>query len=72
MEKDDGGPAALWDDDCEDQGMVATDVCLQWPCNRAPLILRGPFWCCPACGGSYGEHAKEGLTEHAKGTGGAE
>lgn len=55
------------DDDCEDQGTAPTDVCILFKCQEwragvpwyPPLELRGKFWCCPKCGASYGEHAKE-------------
>jgi len=40
-----------------DQALVPTTTCTKWRCERAVLVLRGPFWCCPACGASYGEHA---------------
>lgn len=51
-------------DDCEDQGMGATGYCLKFPCHsawspRQYLELVGKYWCCPKCGGSYGE---EGVT----------
>lgn len=56
--------APLRDNDCEDQAFAATKVCLQWKCQewragaptpwKPPLVLRGKFWCCPKCGGSYG------------------
>jgi hypothetical protein len=54
------------DDDCEDQELVSTDVCIKFECqswdgnvrNRPTLVLRGKYWCCPKCGASYGEHAK--------------
>lgn len=48
------------DDDCEDQGMMATDVCVKFGCNNAPLVRRGRDWCCSNCGISYGEGAKDG------------
>lgn len=41
------------DDDCEDQGMMPTETCNAFGCNRAHLVLRGQFWCCPQCGVSY-------------------
>lgn len=63
------------DDDCEDQGMAPTDRCTKSECYKLhysslegnprwhgpKLVLSGKFWCCPSCGASYGEHAKEGL-----------
>lgn len=61
-------PAALsGEDDCEDQGLCPTDVCLSFKCQswagdtliRPSLELRGKHWCCPKCHTSYGEHAKE-------------
>jgi hypothetical protein len=56
----------LADDDCEDQALVATDVCTKFACQewrgskqwKPPLELRGKFWCCTKCGASYGERAK--------------
>jgi hypothetical protein len=53
------------DDDCEDQGMMATDectICQRWEGTtqiRPKLVLRSLNWCCPSCGASYGEEAKE-------------
>lgn len=29
--------------------------CVVWGCGKAALELRGEFWCCPVCGGSYGK-----------------
>lgn len=46
------------DDDCEDQGGMATDVCVKWGCDNALLELRGHNWCCSNCGASYGEDAR--------------
>lgn len=53
------------DDDCEDQALCETDVCLIFKCQqgfddggkpvRPKLVKRGRFWCCPSCGSSYGE-----------------
>lgn len=72
MEQIPSAPSAIDDSaDCEDQALAPTAVCLNWQCEewfnwmdgpiRPPLVLRGKFWCCPKCGASYGEHAKEGL-----------
>lgn len=55
-----------YDDDCEDQGLMATTVCRRFQCqkwtssnevSRPTLVKRGRFWCCPVCHHSYGEHA---------------
>lgn len=57
------------DDDCEDQALAATEVCLQFKCQQwrpgasAPdrpkleAQVRGSvrLWICPCCQGSYGE-----------------
>jgi len=48
--------------DCEDQGMGATYRCTRCRIGfhtdgkpiYARLELRGKFWCCVSCGGSYG------------------
>lgn len=54
------------DDDCEDQALVPTEVCLKFQCQswssstevaRPRLVKRGRHWCCPCCGVFYGEHA---------------
>lgn len=60
----------MWvDNDCEDQALVATDVCLKFECQwwergasapsrpkLAPVKRYGvAYWTCPKCGGSYGE-----------------
>lgn len=45
--------------DCEAQGMGTTDHCVIWGCENTPLELRGEFWVCPSCNGSYGKDAKE-------------
>lgn len=56
------------DDDCEDQALVATQVCLQFKCQRwrpgasmperpkLEVQERGgvSYWTCPSCHGSYG------------------
>jgi hypothetical protein len=42
--------------DCEDQGIAHVDRCVRFGCTGAKLELRGPFWCCPNCGSSYGEN----------------
>jgi hypothetical protein len=45
---------------CEDQATGPTDHCTIWGCKNAKLVKRGRFWCCPKCGGSYGENPFEG------------
>jgi len=63
-----GDNVTLCDDDCEDQALVTTDVCLQWKCQTwephattptrprlEPVKRYGvAYWTCPKCGGSYG------------------
>ena len=61
-----------------DQALVPTAYCTEFKCHewvpsgahyvifRPKLVLKGKFWCCPKCGSSYGEHAKEGLMEQSK------
>lgn len=52
------------DDDCEDQGMAATNRCTKcrmgFDLNDKPVFprleRRGRYWCCPECGSSYGEN----------------
>lgn len=51
------------DNDCEDQALCATKhctVCRPAFVNGKPvyphLVKRGSFWCCVACGTSYGEN----------------
>lgn len=51
------------DQDCEDQALRPTKHCLVCRpafVNDTPvyphLVKRGRFWCCVACGVSYGEH----------------
>jgi len=51
---------------CEDQALAPTDHCTLWPCNKAKLVKRGPYWICPACGSSYGKDAKKGLAAYQK------
>jgi hypothetical protein len=53
----------MHDDDCEDQALCPTEhctVCRPAFINNEPiypqLVKRGRFWCCVACGRSYGEH----------------
>jgi hypothetical protein len=46
---------------CEDQALVPTNVCLKTGCDKAVLVLKSTFWCCPVCHVSYREHAKSGL-----------
>lgn len=56
----------LSDDDCEDQGMSSTDVCIKYECQewisgkqvKPILVLEGKYWICPKCHASYGESAK--------------
>jgi len=55
-------------DDCEDQGMGPTDVCLRFECQsgfdrngkpiRPLLELVSVDWRCPKCRYSYGAEAK--------------
>lgn len=52
--------------DCEEQALGPTDTCTASECMTwhhgerigPELELKGRFWCCPKCGGSYGEHAR--------------
>lgn len=52
--------------DCEEQACGPTDTCTSSACMTwkdgerigPELELKGQFWCCPKCGGSYGEHAR--------------
>jgi hypothetical protein len=54
------------DDDCEDQGMMATSHCTLFRCQtwvgdkriRPELVKRNGDWCCPKCSASYGSAAK--------------
>lgn len=41
---------------CDEQACAPTDHCTKWKCERAPLVKRGRYWCCPKCGDSYGEN----------------
>lgn len=62
------------DDDCEDQALVYTSVCLKFSCQdwknrtlqRPKLILRGKYWWCPKCMASYGEHAVDDWYENVR------
>jgi hypothetical protein len=61
-----------------DQALVPTAHCTNFKCqkwvefggeavlSKPQLMLKGKYWCCPKCGSSYGEHAKEGLMEQSK------
>lgn len=46
------------DDDCEDQGLMATRTCVKFGCENAGLIqdAKTGLWNCPNCGSSYGAH----------------
>ena len=61
-----------------DQALAPTEHCTNFKCqkwvdfggeamlSKPQLMLKGKYWCCPKCGSSYGEHAKEGLMEQSK------
>lgn len=60
----DGQPVHPADDDCEDQGMMATKHCtmcvMGFDGNKKPIYpmleKRWRYWCCSNCGLSYGEN----------------
>lgn len=64
MTRTDSSSVPMSDDDCEDQALVATKVCTNFRCQtwvdrdqvKPTLVKLGKYWCCPKCGGSYGEH----------------
>lgn len=54
-----------------DQACPPTDVCTRFGCQTwdgrtklsPKLVKRGPHWCCPNCGASYGENPFAGARE---------